>query len=460
MTTEYTWTFAQSFLVFLCIAFLSMTIAAKLRSLIPMPLIYGVLFILGFAFNLLPTDMLLSANMIAVGTIAYNVLVVHSGTMINLHVLREKKKEALLCIAAMAVLILADVLLLTPLCGRSIALLAPGSVVGGGASCAIASRLVLANHPELSVFPWLIFMLQGLFSVPIVTWALKKESSCLLADYRKADFGKKTADSGAPATSDGNKEAEQKTVAAKKTAGSDTPDRKMAVGTATPDRKRDAEENSKQNPEHKAVGPQQTEHASSAHRSICDRIPAKYKTTPYYLGLIMIVTVLNNLLHQTLLASSGINGNITALLLGFLFGSLGLIDRAPLFKSDSYGLLILGLMGLMANTLANCSWQLIVAYIPALLIVFVISTLVLVVCGILGARLLGFRPYRGIALTMNCVMGFPVNNMLLDNAAAAGETEAEQGYLKGQLGPVLGIGTMLISSALSTIVVGIMAALV
>lgn len=46
--TEYTWAFDKSFLVFLLIAFVSMALAEKLRSFIPMPLIYGLLFLTGF----------------------------------------------------------------------------------------------------------------------------------------------------------------------------------------------------------------------------------------------------------------------------------------------------------------------------------------------------------------------------------------------------------------------------
>ncbi|MEI3521984.1 MAG: hypothetical protein V8Q40_13560 [Anaerosacchariphilus sp.] len=114
---EYTWAFDKSFLVFPGIAFLSMTIATKIRSMIPMPLIYGVIFIIGFATGNLPKDMLLSANMIAVGTIAYNVLVVHSGTMINFRMLRAKKKETLLSLISLAAL---PVPLLPGPCSQSI----------------------------------------------------------------------------------------------------------------------------------------------------------------------------------------------------------------------------------------------------------------------------------------------------------------------------------------------------
>lgn len=405
---EYTWAFDKSFLVFLGIAFLSMTIATKIRSMIPMPLIYGVMFIIGFATGVLPKDMLLSANMIAVGTIAYNVLVVHSGTMINFRMLRAKKKETLLSLISLAVLAVVGTLVLIPLIGKNLALLAPGSIVGGGASCAIASRAVFAEHPELAVFPWLIFMLQGVFSVPIVTWALKQESKELLDKFRARPAG--AAPQGTPGFGG---------------PGAGTP------GTGAPQ-------------------------SAGGKKLFCMRIPDKYKTTPYYLGSIMIATVLNNLLQSTVLASVPINSYITALLFGIVLGALGFLDRAPLFKSDSYGLLILGLMGLMANTLANTPWFAIVAYIPALLISFVVGSVLLLLCAFIGSKVLGISRYRAIALLMNSIMGYPVNDMLIEQAAAIGETEAEKGYLKSEVGPLLGIGTSLISNGLSVLVVGIL----
>ena len=86
-------------------------------SYLLLPLIYGVIFIIGFATGNQPKDMLLSANMIAVGTIAYNVLVVHSGTMINFRMLRAKKKETLLSLISLAAL---PVPLLPGPCSQSI----------------------------------------------------------------------------------------------------------------------------------------------------------------------------------------------------------------------------------------------------------------------------------------------------------------------------------------------------
>ena len=54
-------------------------------------------------------------------------------------------------------------------------------------------------------------------------------------------------------------------------------------------------------------------------------------------------------------------------------------------------------------------------------------------------------PYEGIILAMNSVMGFPVNQMLVSQAAASAP-EHLRGALTGRLTPLLGLGTMLVSN--------------
>jgi len=395
----YTWSFAQSFLVFLAIVFAAQSLATRLRSLVPMPLFFGLFFAAGFTLGWLPQDLLLSANMVAVGTIAFNVLVIHSGTMVDLAMLRAKKREALLTTGSALVMTAVLLVVLPPLIGRDLALLAPGAVVGGGASCAIGSRWVSGVRPEISFYPWMIFMFQGLFSVPVVTWALKKETARLVEEL-----------------------SAQPSAAL-------PPEKRPASGPMAP-----------------AFGP-------------VAKIPQAYKTPAYYLGLIMVVAVVNNTLQGTVLAGLNINLNITALLLGILAGSLGLVDRAPLFKCDSYGLLILSLMGLMANNLASTPLDTLVSLLPPVLIALAAGSAVLTGCGVGFARLLKLSPYQGIILTMNSVMGFPVNQMLAGQAAA-GAPEPLRGAVTGRLMPLLSLGTMLVSNAVSIFIISILVSFV
>lgn len=385
--TTYTWPFAQSFLVFLLIVLISQTVATKLRSFLPMPLLYGVMFAGGFALGWLPADLLLSSNMVAVGTIAFHVLVIHSGTMINIPVLLHRKKELLVCMIAIVLQIGILLLVLPPLIGWELALLSPGAVIGGGATCAIGSRWISSAAPEISFYPWLIFMLQGLFSVPVVTWALRKETDRLSGELQAAGQGQ----------------------------------------------------------------------AASMEKPILpvDRIPKKYKTQAYYLAMIMIVAVLNQAIQKIL----PINSNITALLLGILVGNLGLVDRAPLFKCDSYGLLILSLMGLMANNLASTPVSILLSLVGPALLALVLGSAVLFSCGWVFGKRLGIGSYAGVILTMNSIMGFPVNQALVEDAVAR-KDEAMRGHLAAKLMPLLGMSTSVVSNGISVIIICILVSFV
>ena len=388
----YTWSFAQSFLVFLSIVFIAETLATQLKQYIPMPLLFGALFAAGFALGILPTDMLLSSNMVSVGTIAFNVLIIHSGTMINIRNLSRSKTET--WISNLSALIMTAVLIpvLWLLVGRELALLSPGSVIGGGASCAIGSKWISDKIPDISFYPWIIFMFQGLFSVPIVNWALKKEVLRLSHQLPEIHISGKT----------------------------DTPDRG---------------------------------------NKLVDHIGQDYKTTAWYLGTIMVLAVLNNILQNTMLKGFGINPNITALFLGMLAGNLGLIDRAPLFQSDTYGLLILSLMSLMANNLAHTPLQVLFSLAgPALLALF-IGSLILTLCGYFLGKQMGIGPYAGVVLTMNSVMGFPVNRFLATQAARTAPETMRPAVQKILLSR-LNLSTSLISNGLSVIVIGILVALI
>lgn len=390
------WNFETCFLVFLIVTFASQAAAAKTKSMLPMPLILGVLCAAGFYTGLFPKDMMVTANMIAIGTIAFNVLVVHSGTLIDVRLIRQNWKDALTVVLPALCLIPISLLVLQPLFGREIAFLAPGAAVGGGAACAIASRWVLDKNPAVAVFPWMLFMFQGVFCAPIVRFALKKESMRLLAWLRS--------------------------------------------GALTPPPLREMR------PPERLVP--------------ISRIAAPYKTPAYYLGAVMAVSVLNKYLLTLLPAGVSINLNVTALLLGVLFRSLGLLERGPLLSSDSYGLLLMGLMGLFANTIANNTLLNLLRLLPAVLGSLLLSTLVLTGSGLIAARIGRFSPWRGILLTMNSMMGFPVNKALIAEASVQAADPQEAGFLAAQLGPALGMGTMLVSNALSILVASVLVSIV
>ncbi len=386
---DYSWSFEISFLIFLFIVFISQAISTITKGKLPMPLTFGLIFIVGFAMGILPKDMILSSNMIAVGTIAFNVLVIHSGTMLKIGFVAKNKNRALLCICMTALATIAA-FLLSPIIGRDLALLSPGAVVGGGASCAIGSRWVLDVNPSISVFPWLIFMAQGLFSAPILSWALKKEADLTLANLPE---------------------------------------------NLTPPR-------------------------PFSREMPIDKIPNSFKTTAYYLLTIMLVAVFNKFLHATILSSFDINLNITGLLFGIILGNIGFMDTAPLQKADSFGLLLLGLMGLMANTMANTPIYAITALLLPLAIVMIVSVAVLFFGSVFLSKKLGLSKYEGIILSINSITGFAMNEMLIQHATKHIEDEHKKIFVKAKLGPIMGMPTGLISNGLSIVLIGVLVSLI
>lgn len=391
-----TWSFEVSFTVFLAVTFIAQALSAQLRAWVSMPFIFGVLFIAAFKLGIFPADIVPATQMMAVGVIAYHLLIIHGGSMLDIGMLRRYPKPVLICLLSSLAMAAGVGFGLSTLLGRQIALIAPGCVVGGGAAAAIASRWVAIQNPALTILPWLIFMVQGLFSFPVITLAMRAETRLLLAGYRKGES--------------------------------------LAARPVIP---------------------------SQPGRGLAARMPAAMKTTAYYLGGIMLLGLLNSALHSVVLLPAGISISpiLTALVLGLLASQLGIMERGPLFKSDAYGLLLLGLMGLMANAFAAPSLESIVALLPALLLVCVVSTLLLSVSGALLAKALGLRAQQGIILAVNCMTGYPVQDRLLQSAQRMGETDAEKAYLRAELQPLLGIGTMIINNALSIGMVSILTAI-
>ncbi|MBR3585703.1 MAG: hypothetical protein IKO00_06775, partial [Oscillospiraceae bacterium] len=306
--------------------------------------------------------------------------------------IKMKKTETLHVVACSLIMTVLLVGILWPVFSRSLALLSPGAIIGGGASCAIGSRWVMDKYPSLSFYPWIIFMFQGFFAMPFLFWALRKEAKQLedkLPDGAEAARHKKT-------------EGKKNTV---------------------------------------------------------DRLPVVYKTTAWYLGTIMLLTALNNLLHSTLLRNSGINPNITALLFGMIAANLGLIDRAPLFRSDTYGLLILSLMGLMANNLAHTSLTTLLSLVAPTLFSLFIGTLILALSGYFLGMRMSIGPYAGMVLALNSIMGYPVNRSLASLIAKTAAPD-KQGAVEGALLSQLNFSTALISNGLSVIIIGILISLI
>lgn len=164
--------FELSLTIILGMIFVSNVLSKVSQSIISLQLALGLISILLFSLGL-DIHIVENSKLINIGFIAFNVLIVNSGTQIDLKILKKEKDKVLLLVLAYIFL-----LVVFYLCNRifqsKLWFIAAGPVVGGGATAAIASLLVKKGMPYLSVFPWMLFMFQSLPAVLISKWMINK----------------------------------------------------------------------------------------------------------------------------------------------------------------------------------------------------------------------------------------------------------------------------------------------
>jgi len=387
------WSFEASLFAFLAIAFASQALAAATKGRLSLPFVLGVLCAAGFALGLLPADIASKSRMRDVGFIAFTVLVVHSGTLVDPRALRARKGAARTGLACLAALGLALGLGLAPLIGREAALFSIGPAFGGGAACAIASNAAQRRLPGIAALPWVIFMFQGFFGLPLLAVALRKEVARLKASL------KASPEPGAATT--------------------------------------------------KAAGP-------GRRLSLCERLPKAFRGPAFYLASLMLVALLNRALYGAFLARFGLHPALSALALGFAFARLGLLEPDPLSKTESMGLLMLGLMALMAEALAATPPAVLLSLAPLALLALAVATLVALGVGTLAGRLSGKGSARGVVVAASCMIGLPPATVVARGMLRGLEPdERRRSALEAELLPDIDVASTAVTSVAAIALAGI-----
>lgn len=388
-----TWSLEVNLMI-VCVIVLIAQIVSKLTGArIPAVFLTGLTFMFLFIGKVIPKDFIEVSGMQLVGNMCISMLIINMGTTFDLDQIKREWKTVVICLITCLLLVVIVGFGLRPVVGKEIALISPGPIAGGGAAAAVVSREIVRIKPQLAAYPWLIFMMQGLIGFPLCSWAMRKAMKKNLAMLREGTF--------------------------------------------------------------KIPGQQVL--ATNKKLKLCDRIPKDYKTTAYYWSYLLVLSVFNLWLQHAFLGRLRINTNITAVIIGILVGSLGLVDRGGLAKSDSMGMLFLGLYGLMASSFAGISWKQLLSMVTPLLIVFAISTVIMIVTGILGAKLFKMSRYRGIAISINCYVGFPYNFLLCKEAIAAlTDDPKERQILEDDMMPTMVTASLISVTLVSVLVAGFM----
>ena len=157
---------------------------------------------------------------------------------------------------------------------------------------------------------------------------------------------------------------------------------------------------------------------------------------------------------------TGLSRYILCLLLGVLLSCLGLLGRNELDASKSGGFLFFLMMCTVISGFSAATPRMFAQMLPPLLLVLAVQTVCVLLVSTAAGRLLGLSPSMSRALSLNTMVGFPMNMLISQEAIEAlTEDPGRREFLMGQIASRMVIGGMISTTVLSTAAAGLLAGL-
>lgn len=380
-------------------------VSTKTKALVSMMLVASMIFLIGFAGDFLPHNLIQDSGLLGLGNAVIGIIIVHLGTMMSLEDLKAQWRTFVIGSLTVALMTVVLILVGQLVFDRNIAIAGTASITGGTLSILMVqdkvSELQLAggdlgilSNYLLAVFPLLILNLKNLVGFLVTANILKKEALRVRGEYRK-----------------GNLTFYENEV----------------------------EENTKT--DHKSILP--------------DFLQTPYGTL-FMLGVAVYVSrVLSSL------TNGYVNTFVIALLLGILLRHFKVLKPNALSSTDSFGLLMISIMVIAFGPLADIVPADLLALVwPIVFYLLAGVGIILLISYIVGKKV-GYSVPLSLAIGMTTFFGFPGTMVLTKEAAAAvGETEEEIAVIEQNILPIMvtaGFSTVTITSVITGgMIVGLM----
>ncbi|WP_315120131.1 hypothetical protein [uncultured Clostridium sp.] len=371
---------------FALMAFLAIgeVVSVKTKAVIPSILIFLILLLGAVWTNILPTNVIdlagFSENLTDVIMV---IIVVNMGSSLSVSDLKSEWKTVLIGIGAILGLAALLLTLGSAIYGWQTAVIAAPPLAGGFVAAFEMSKAALEKGlPHLSMIALLLLALQEFPVYFLLPSLLKKEANRNLERYRRGE---------AAVTKLEEKEGQKR---------------------------------------------------------IFQPIPEKYQSSEMYLFLLAVVglvAILSSLFTKKIFNSMGISYSISptifALFYGVVAGEIGLLERKSLQKANAFGFFVVAsLIGVMGG-LVNHTPQEIIAVLVPIAVLIGIGIVGMGIGGIIVGKMLGRSWEMSFAIALNCLIGFPVNFLLTNEAINSLEAnEEEKDYLTNTMVPTMLVG--------------------
>ena len=389
------WTLVTSLTAVFVIMYIAELVTKKTKARVPSRLIVSIFFLAGYWSGFFPKDILDISFVNQIRQIMLLFVLINIGTMFDINEIKREWRTVVVILAAVAGI----VVIVTPvggmIFGREMAMAAVPPLTGGGmASLLMSDQAAAMGLPEVAMLATMVFVFQGFFGFPLTSYFLRREGITLVEAFRRDK--KKSAGGGAGA---GGVQAGHK-------------------------------------------------------KTINDLVPQKYKTYTYYLmklGILATIVYFINLFTGQYFSST-----ILEIAIGIIGVMLGFLEKEPLKKAESNGLLQICLTASFMRNFANSTPEQVFGLIVPIIGFLILGSIAITVFSVISGKLMKFSFNMSMAIGLNCFLGFPFNYIICSEAIiAVAETEEEREYLNTILMPKMIISGIVAVSIVSTIIAGV-----
>ncbi len=388
------WTLVTSLTAVFVIMYIAELVTKKTKARVPSLLIVSIFFLAGYWSGFFPKDILDISFVNQIRQIMLLFVLINIGTMFDINEIKREWRTVVVILAAVAGI----VVIVTPvggmIFGREMAMAAVPPLTGGGmASLLMSDQAAAMGLPEVAMLATMVFVFQGFFGFPLTSYFLRREGITLVEAFRR--------------------------------------DKKKSAGGA-------------------GAGGVQAGHK----KTINDLVPQKYKTYTYYLmklGILATIVYFINLFTGQYFSST-----ILEIAIGIIGVMLGFLEKEPLKKAESNGLLQICLTASFMRNFANSTSEQVFGLIVPIIGFLILGSIAITVFSVISGKLMKFSFNMSMAIGLNCFLGFPFNYIICNEAiSAVAETEEEREYLNTILMPKMIISGIVAVSIVSTIIAGV-----
>lgn len=373
-------------------------VSMKTKAFVPSVFVTAFVFLIGFWY-VLPSDVVSKATLgMPVALVAMYLLIVHMGTLMNVRELISQWRTVVISLAGVGGIILLLMTVGVFVLGKETAIVGAPPLTGGIVAAIIMKDAATAlGNDNLAVIAILVYVVQGFVGYPLTALLLKREGKRLLDIYKNSD--------------------------------------------------------TKINITHENTVKKEA-------KTLLPTIPEKYNTTYLILARLALVAwladVFTKLVNTHIFKASFLSPFVTCLIFGVIAAEIGIVDRQPLNKANTFGWMMTVLMAFIFEGLNKATPDMLKQVAIPLLGIIVIGVIGLLILSFIAGKILKESPYMALPIALNALYGFPPNFILTNEVINSLSDDADElKYLSQVMVPKMLIGGFTSVTIASVIIGGI-----